>query len=284
MHEDGKIHEDLLEKQVAYLSGAGAHGFLVNGTTGEGPYLSMKERKRNFEVVRTVSGGKQFLSLGCLLPSTDLIIDELSAFESLRPDFIVVPSPYYFKVTQKEIVQHFRKIAGRSPFPIIVYNIPDCTLNKIEYDALIEISSLENVVGLKDSSGDFITFSRMMCHGLGENFALLQGEDYLHADSLRGGASGIVTGLGNIWIEPDLKMYQAAEEGDFPKVRDLQAKINRLYEVIRAGGDRGIPAIKAATSLLGRSEKWLKAPVLPLDEEELSRVKQILADLDLKIS
>jgi 4-hydroxy-tetrahydrodipicolinate synthase len=282
IREDGKIHEKLLEKQVSYLSNAGVHGFLVNGTTGEGPFLSREEKRRNFELVRTVSGGKQFLCLGCLQPSTDLTIDEIVAFESLKPDFIVITSPYYFKVSQKEIVRHIRETARRSPFPVIVYNIPQCTFNKIEYDAMIEISSLENVAGFKDSSGDFITFSRVMFHGRRENFAWIMGEDYLDADSLMIGVSGIVTGLGNVWIEPYLEMYQAAQEGDFLKVRKLQEKINKLYEVIRTAGDRGVPAIKAAASLLGRSEKWLRAPMLPLDEKELSRVKEILADLDLK--
>jgi len=281
IREDGKIHEKLLEKQVSYLSNAGVHGFLVNGTTGEGPFLSREEKRRNFELVRTVSGGKQFLCLGCLQPSTDLTLDEIVAFESLKPDFIVITSPYYFKVSQKEIVQHIRKIARRSPFPVVIYNIPQCTFNKIEYDAMIEISSLENVAGFKDSSGDFITFSRVMFHGKRENFAWIMGEDYLDADSLMIGVSGIVTGLGNVWIEPYLEMYQAAQEGDFLRVQKLQEKINKLYEVIRTARDRGVPAIKAAASLLGRSEKWLKAPILPLDKEELSRVKEILTDLNL---
>jgi 4-hydroxy-tetrahydrodipicolinate synthase len=281
IHEDGKLHEKLLEKQASYLSKAGVHGFLVNGTTGEGPFLSREEKRRNFELVRTISGGKQFLCLGCLQPSTNLTIDEIVAFESLKPDFIVVTSPYYFKVSQKEITRHIREIARRSPFPVIVYNIPQCTFNKIEYDAMIEISSLENVVGFKDSSGDFITFSRVMFHDKRENFAWIMGEDYLHADALRVGISGIVTGLGNVWIEPYLEMYQAAQEGDFLKVRKFQEKINKLYEVIRTARDRGIPAIKAAASLLGRSGKWLKAPMLPLDEQEFSRVKEILTDLDL---
>jgi 4-hydroxy-tetrahydrodipicolinate synthase len=281
-HKDGKIHEKLLEKQVAYLSDAGVHGFLINGTTGEGPLLSREERKRTFEVVRSVSEKKQFLCLTCPLPSTDLVVDEIAAFESLQPDFFVVTTPYYFTISQKEIIRHFREIAGRSPFPVIAYNIPQCTFNKIEYGAMLEISSLENVAGLKDSSGDFITFSRVMVQGTKKNFALLQAEDYLHADALMIGSPGIVTGLGNVWIEPYVEMYEAAQKNDFPRVRKIQAKINKLYEVIRTVGDRVVPAVKGATSLLGRSEKWVKAPMDSLEEAELSRVLKILRDLGLK--
>jgi len=282
VHEDGKVNEKILVKQVSYLSNAGVHGFLVNGTTGEGPFLSREEKKRNFELVRAASAGKEFLCLGCLQPSTELTMDEIVAFKSLKPDFIVITSPYYFKASQKEIMRHIREIAKHSPFPVIVYNIPKCTFNKIEHDAMMEIATLENVAGLKDSSGDFVTFSRVLAHRKRENFSWIMGEDYLDADSLTIGGSGMITGLGNVWIEPYLEMYQAAQRGDFLKVRKFQEKINKLYEVIRTTGDREIAAIKASVFLLGRSEKWLKAPMLPLDEEELIRIRRILSQLGLK--
>jgi len=282
MRKDGTVHEALLEKQVTYLSKAGVHGFLVNGTTGEGPFLSRDEKRRTFEVTRRVSRGKQFLCLACIQPSTELTLDEILAFGSLRPNFVVVTAPFYFTVSQKEIVHHFEKIAEHSPFPVIAYNIPQCTHNKIDYESMLEIASMEKVVGLKDSSGDFITFSRVVRSGGKKGFAWIQGEDTLDAESLILGASGVVTGLGNVWIEPYVEMYRAAEEGDFPRVQEFQKKINRLYEVLHVAGDKNIPAIKAATSLLGRCEKWLKPPLSPLNDEELSRVRKVLTNLRLK--
>ena len=284
LHKDGKINDKLLEKQVSYLSNAGVHGFLVNGTTGEGPFLSMEEKKSNFEFVRAFSKGRQFLCLGCLLPSTDLTIDEIRTFEPFRPDFVVVTSPYYFKVSQKEIVSHIREIATQSPFPVIVYNIPQCTHNKIELQAMIEIASMDNVVGFKDSSGDFISFSRVLFRSKRENFAWIMGEDYLDADALAIGAKGVVTGLGNVWIEPYLEMYEAAKRRDFATARQHQEKINAVYEVIQTVGGRGIPAVKAGAALLGRSEKWVKSPVQPLNEDELSRVANVLAGIGLEVS
>jgi 4-hydroxy-tetrahydrodipicolinate synthase len=137
------------------------------------------------------------------------------------------------------------------------------------------------VVGLKDSSGDFATFSRVVRRkGKGE-FAWIQGEDSFDAESLILGASGVVTGLGNVWIEPYVRMFRAAQEGDFRVVQKFQKKINRLYKVLQVAGNKTIPAIKAATFLLGRCEKWLKPPLLPLSDEELSRVRKVLADLGL---
>ena len=284
MRKNGTIHEALLEKQVTYLSKAGVHGFLINGTTGEGPFLSRNEKRRTFLVTRRVSKRKQFLCLACIQPSTELTMDEILAFESLRPDFVVVTTPFYFAVSQREIIHHFEKIAKQSPFPLIAYNIPQCTQNKMDYKTMLEISSMERVVGLKDSSGDFITFSRVVRRKGKREFAWIQGEDSLDAKSLTLGTSGVVTGLGNVWIEPYVQMYRAAQEGDFRGVQEFQKKINRLYKVLQVAGNKTIPAIKTAMFLLGRCEKWLKSPLLPLNDEELSRVKKVLANLKLKKS
>ena len=281
MRKDGTVHEALLEKQVTYLSRAGVHGFLINGTTGEGPFLSRDEKRRTFVATRRASKGKQFLCLTCIQPSTQLTLDEILAFESLQPDFVVVTAPFYFTASQREIIRHFEKIAKQSPFPVIAYNIPQCTHNKMDYKTMLEISSMQKVVGLKDSSGDFATFSRVVRRKGERAFAWIQGEDSFDAESLILGASGVVTGLGNVWIEPYVRMFRAAQEGDFRGVQKFQKKINRLYKVLQVAGNKTIPAIKAATFLLGRCEKWLKPPLLPLSDEELSRVKKVLADLGL---
>jgi len=284
MRKDGTIHETLLEKQVSYLSTAGADGFLINGTSGEGPFLSRDERRKTFVVIRRSLKKKQFLCLTCIHPSTELTLDEILAFESLQPDFVVVTTPFYFTVSQREIIHHFEKIAKQSPFPVIAYNIPQCTHNKMDFKTMLEISSMEKVVGLKDSSGDFATFSRLVRRKTERTFAWIQGEDSLDAESLILGASGIVTGLGNVWIEPYVQMFRASEEDNFRSVQESQKKINRLYRILQVAEEKTVPAIKAATFLLGRCEKWLKSPLLPLNNEELSRVKKVLTDLRLKKS
>jgi dihydrodipicolinate synthase/N-acetylneuraminate lyase len=79
-------------------------------------------------------------------------------------------------------------------------------------------------------------------------------------------------------------MFRAVEVGDFRRAQEFQKKINRLYKVLQVAGDKTVPAIKGATFLLGRCEKWLKPPLLPLSHDELSRIKKVLSDLGLKKS
>ncbi len=91
----------------------------------------------------------------------------------------------------------------------------------------------------------------------------------------------MVTGLGNVFIEPYIRMYQAAKKGNYRKVNEMQKKINKLYEIIQVTGGKAIPAIKAGVALLGRSTKWMKLSSLSLDDEEIRKVERILTNLSL---
>jgi len=129
VNEKGKINFKLLEKQATYLISAGVNGLFINGTTGEGAWLTTDEKVEAFKVVKEISEGKVFLCAACIQPSTEIVIDEIKAFEKLEPDYIVAVTPYYYSVSQNVIIEHFKKIAQYSSIPLIIYNIPQCTHN-----------------------------------------------------------------------------------------------------------------------------------------------------------
>ena len=124
MNEDGSIDFASLEKQAAYLSEAGVHGFFIGGTTAEGAYLSTEEKGEVFKVVRRVTGGKQFLCAAYIQPSTAAVLGEMRALEASRPEFVVAVTPYYLSMRQEDILAHYRRIAAAAPAPLILYNIP----------------------------------------------------------------------------------------------------------------------------------------------------------------
>ncbi|UCF96197.1 MAG: dihydrodipicolinate synthase family protein [Spirochaetaceae bacterium] len=269
-----------LEKQASYLSAAGVQGFFIGGTTAEGAYLNTEELRLSFQVVQKASQGKQFLCLACLRSSTESVCKEVEALSDLNPDFLVIITPYYLKYRQSDILAHYRQVIEVSSTPVIVYNIPSTTHNLITLDTVLELARDPRVAGTKDSSGDFIPFSRGVLAHSGEGFSWIQGEDYLHGPSLMIGAQGIVTGLGNVFIEDYVEMYRASRQHDWETVRTMQQRINRLYGVIRSCEGRVIPAIKAAVSALGRCEPWLRARSMTPGKEELAAVKQVLASLE----
>jgi 4-hydroxy-tetrahydrodipicolinate synthase len=241
----------------------------------------MEEKVQIFKSVKEVNKGKVFLCAACLQPNTELVISEIKIYEKYEPDYIVAVTPYYYSVSQDIIIEHFKKIADFSSVPLILYNIPQCTHNKIELSTILKLAKEENIAGVKDSSGDFISFTRGMYAPVPESFSWIQGEDYLDGPSLNCGADGIVTGLGNLFIDPYVRMYGQAKKGNYQKVNEMQKKINKLYEIIQVTGGKVIPAIKGGTALLGRSSRWMKIISMSLDDKEIRKVEKILINLGL---
>ncbi len=277
--KEGKREEKLLEKQILYLKGAGVDGFFINGSTGDGVNLTTEEKIENFKIVKALAPNK-LTCIAALKPSTEQTIREIHEFEKLNPDFVVAVTPFYCSVPQNTIVEHFKRIAESTDLPIILYNIPQCTQNKIEYNTLIELSKIENIVAIKDSSGDFPTFSRWLYINLNRDINLIQGEDLLDGPSLILGGNGIVTGMGNVLIEPYVAMYKAARMGDTETINKMQKRINKLYGIVDAVNGKVIPAIKAGTYILGRGSIYSKTAGLELDTEEIKRIEKILKEIE----
>lgn len=276
--ETGHVDFELFDKQVEYLSSAGVQGLFVNGTTGEGAYLNSGEKRETFQHVKQITQGRQFLCAACLQPSTDMALQEIRQFEALEPDFMVTVAPYYYGVSQEAIYQHYAAIAAHSPAPVIVYNIPSRTHNPIALDTIFQLAEVENIAGVKDSSGDFATFSRGVYANTDPAFAWIQGEDYLDGPAFLVGADGIVTGLGNVWIEPYLSMYKASQAHDANGIHQAQKQINALYDIVQRVGGKTIPAIKAGALCFGRSSAHMKIPALGLNEDQIALVRNSLAD------
>ncbi|MGB2783771.1 MAG: dihydrodipicolinate synthase family protein, partial [Atribacterota bacterium] len=145
LEENGEININFLKKQVNYLSSAGANGVFINGTTGEGGWLTIEEKAKIFKLAKEISEGKIFLCAACLQPSTEMVINEIKIIEKYRPDYIVAVTPYYYSVSQEAIMEHFKKIAHYSSVPLILYNIPQCTHNKIELNTVLELTKEKNI-------------------------------------------------------------------------------------------------------------------------------------------
>ena len=281
VNEKGEINYKFLEKQVVYLISAGVNGLFINGTTGEGAWLTSEEKLEVFKLVKEINKGKVFLCAACLHPSTEMVIDEIKIFEKYEPDYMVAVTPYYYNVSQEAIMEHFKKIAHYSLIPLIIYNIPQRTHNKIELETILQLAKEKNIAGIKDSSGDFISFTRGVYASVPESFSWIQGEDYLDGSSFNIGADGAVTGLGNVFIEPYIQMYKEAKKGNDQKVNEMQKKINELYEIIQVTGGKVIPAIKVAAELLERSTKWMKMSPLTLGAEDIEKVRRTVIKLGL---
>lgn len=281
LKDDGTVDFALLEKQVDYLAGCGADGLFVAGTTGEGAYLSTQEKVDVLKAAQGAAAGRTFLCAACIQPSTPQMLAELERLLPLGPDYVVAVAPYYYAVPQEAVREHFLAAARRSPAPLILYNIPQCTHNPIALDTVLELAREPNIAGIKDSSGDFVCFCRGLASGTPPSFSWIMGEDYLDGPALLAGADGIVSGLSNVWAGFHAELVRAARAGEREGVLAAQARINQLYGIHRVLGGKVIPALKAGAELFGRCTRRLRIAALTLSDEEAHQVRAVLEDLGL---
>lgn len=282
--DKGEIDYSLLEKHIDYLCSSGVHGLFLCGTTSEGAYLTAEERKKVFLTAREASKGNLPLYVVFISPHTQQVIREMQDFMKLEPDFVAAVTPFYYSYTQEEIIAHFTSIADATEAPLLLYNIPQNTHNDITPESVQALLSHPNIVGIKDSSGAILPYGNYLAGLVGDNasnFAFIQGADMLDAPSLLLGAPAIVTGLGNVWIEPYMKMYAASRRGDVPSVREEQKQINALAEIIAAADGKVIPAIKSAVASLGRATPRMRMEAATLNTSEQKAVSQTLSSLGL---
>ncbi len=272
----GAVSEEMLSRQIEYFLAAGVHGMYMNGTTGEGAVLSTEEKAEVVRIAMKVVGGKIPLYGVCLQPSTDAVIHEAKVMADLGVACIAAVPPYYYASSQDVIKKHYLKIAEESELPVMLYNIPQNTHAPVTAETIIELSRHPNIVGIKDSSGDFRNYNRILLATDSSEFACVQGEDGLDAAAFLIGSPGVVTGLGNVSIEHYLAMYRAAEAGNRAEVLEHQKTIFRIAEIIPAAGGAVLPAIKAAVELLGRGNRRMKVEAMTLSEEHVASVRRVL--------
>ena len=280
-NEKGGIDTVAATKQLEYLAGAGANGLFINGTTGEGAYLTAEERRSMIKLARSVVDDSVFVCAAVIRSSLNEVLAELGTLGDDGADFAVAVPPYYYAASQAVVEKHFRRIAEASPVPLILYNIPGCTGNSLESPTVHALKGHPNIVGLKDSSADFVAFTRAVLSEDDPSFVWIQGEDYLDAPALLMGAGGIVTGLSNVRVETYVEMYAAAGRGDMVAVVEAQRQINLLYKSAKASGYGIIPFIKAACELLGRGSRRMRQEGVELSDAGLPQVREALDQVGL---
>ncbi len=285
---EGRTDRELLSRQAEYLVTAGAHGIFVNGSTSESPYMDVEEKLEVIRVVKETVRARIPLYIACIQPSTRQVLREIEVVAPLDPDFLVATTPFYFGVGQQVILEHYRMIAAESPVPLLAYDIPSCTHNRIEFETMLELSGIDGLVGIKDSSGDFKKFSRAVraagaagSDSPGAGFAWIQGDDYLDAPSLIAGARAIVTGTGNIDLSPYVALYEAVRRGDLAAAEAEQVRIDHLCQVFERAEKNVIPGIKSATAFLGRSTHGARLTPMTVPERYHGAIRSVLQEAGL---
>ena len=277
MNEDEGINLEELRRQVDRQIEAGIHGIFPFGTNGEGYILSGDEKKLVLETVIDQVAGRVpvYAGTGCI--STKETIEQCKMAEAAGADILSVITPSFAKASQRELIEHYAKVAEAVPnMPIVLYNIPMRTGNALEPATVVELAEIDNIVGAKDSSGDWDNLSAYIERTKDMDFAVLSGNDALILKALKAGAKGAIAGCANVYPKNMVGIYENWVAGNMEAAEECQGNVAALRACFKYGNPNTV--VKTAVNLLGYPVGKCRAPFNYLPDEGIEALKAALAD------
>ena len=268
----GELDKPALERFTDWLVESGVHGLFPGSSIGEFSSLTAEQNQTVVETVTTTADGRARIFAGCGDTSINGVIENAEVAAEAGADVAVVVTPYYLSTTQQGLEDFFATVADRSPLPIVLYNIPPLTGNIIEVETIYFLTKHDNIVGLKDSSGDLIYHHRVN-ERTADDFAIFQGATELAAASLELGSDGLIAGPANVFPKRLAHLYNAYEKRDYDTVSYLMNQI--VAPVVSATSD--LPTAAAIKHLVNLQSMDIGEPLPPLPtltEAERERLEQ----------
>ncbi|MEM3875153.1 MAG: 4-hydroxy-tetrahydrodipicolinate synthase [Candidatus Bathyarchaeia archaeon] len=271
----GEIDFEALRKCVRFWVEGGVDGLMPCGSNGEAPYLAREERQKIIAAVLEEAKSGVTVVAGTGAPSTWETIRLTRDAEDLGVDAAVVVTPYYFRLSNRELTAHYKAVLEAVDLPIILYSVPKFTGYALEPAVIAELAKeYSHVVGVKDSGGNIATITETI-RLVGEKIAVLAGTADVVLPTLMLGGKGAVIAVANAYPRLCASLYKAYMEGDVEKAAKLQKKITRINEVLVKRFNQ-LSAIKEAMRMLGLPAGYPRLPALPLDEAEKAEIRKLL--------
>jgi 4-hydroxy-tetrahydrodipicolinate synthase len=275
---DLSLDEATLYKLVRRQIEAGINFLVPCGTTGESPTLTRAEHLRVVEITIEEANGKVPVLAGAGGYNTSEVIELARELEHMGVDGILSVTPYYNKPTQEGLYQHYHAIASAVRLPIIVYSVQGRTGVNVEPATLARLAQIENIVGVKEASGNIGQMANVI-HETPSSFSVLSGDDALTIPLMALGGRGVISVVSNQIPAEMTHLAQACLKNDFETARRVQAQYLPLMNVnfIEANP---IP-VKAAMGLMRLLEPVYRLPMCPPSAASLTRIEKVLESAGL---
>lgn len=267
---------ELIEWHIA----EGTDAIIICGTTGEASTMTEDEKKAAIEYTVKKVDKRIPVIAGTGTNNTAYSIKMSKWAESIGVDGLLVITPYYNKTTQKGLIEHFTAIADAVNIPIIIYNVPGRTGMNINPETLYELSKHQNIVAIKEASGNISQVAEMarLC---GKDFAIYSGNDDQVVPILALGGIGVISVVANILPKDTHDMVYKFLEGDIEGSRELQFKMNPLINALFIETNP-IP-VKTAMNLMGMDVGPLRLPLTTMTPKNLEILKKEMLNYGLTI-
>jgi 4-hydroxy-tetrahydrodipicolinate synthase len=275
---DLSLDEAALRRLVGRQVDAGIDFLVPCGTTGENPTLGRHEQLRVVEITLEEAGSGVPVLAGAGGYNTAEVIALAKELESMGVDGILSVTPYYNKPTPEGLYQHYKAIASASSLPLIIYNVPRRTATNVDTATLKRLAEIDNIVGVKEASGDVTQIASMVGH-LPEDFVVLSGDDALALPIIALGGQGVISVASNEIPAEMTELVRACRENKFEQARRLQRKYLPLMEVNFIESSP-IP-VKSAMAAMGLLEAVWRLPLCAPRPENEEKIRGVLECLGL---
>lgn len=272
------------ERSINRLIEAGVDGLFFLGSSGEVVFATDERRDQIVrEAVRIVDHRVPVL-VGIIDTETERVLEHGRRALALGADALVATAPFYALGGPADVEEHFRILHQELDAPLFAYDIPVCVHTKLSWKMLARLGAEDVLAGVKDSSGDDVSFRYLVQENEknGHPLTLLTGHEIVVDGALLSGADGSVPGLANVEPEGYVRMWKAAQEGNWAEVKREQDRLNEISHIFDVttgvqGYGAGVGAFKCALNLMGIFDSdQMPRPVKPLDGQNREAIKQVL--------
>lgn len=284
---DRQLDVESLERSINRMINAGVHGLFVLGSSGEVVFSTDERRREILDHTMRIVQGRVPVLAGVIDTQTSRVIEHIKAAEAAGVDGVVATAPFYALGGPAEIERHFRALREATSLPIYAYDIPVCVHTKLPADLMIRLGTEGVINGVKDSSGDDVSFRFLVRanEAVGHPLCLLTGHEVVVDGAYLAGADGSVPGLGNVDPAGYVRQWNAYQDGDWASVRAEQDRLADLMAITAVtqgvfGFGAGVGAFKTAMNLLGIfSTNQMPEPVTALEGDNVSAIRSVLTRL-----
>ncbi len=277
--DTGEVDEAAVTRLVRRQIDGGVHFLVPCGTTGESPTLSVSEKLKIVELVVGESAGKVPVLAGAGGYDTNQVVSLAQEMVRRGADGILSVTPYYNKPSPEGLYVHFRTIADAVDRPVIVYNVPGRTGCNVDPATLLRLASVDNIVGVKEASGDLSQICTI-CRNAPESFSVLSGDDAFALAVMAMGGSGVISVASNETPSEMVSLVDAALGGDFGTARSVHERLLPLMQVnFIESNPIPVKAVMAEMGVLTSANYRL--PLVPPEPAARQRIADVVRELGL---
>jgi len=277
---DFQLDEDRIRELIEGYLAAGVHGISVAGSQGEFFMLKNEERLRLIEIAVATVNKRVPVYAGTGAVTTSETIELTNAAESLGADIALLITPYFIQPNDEELFEHYGAVSVATKLPLLLYNNPPRTSVNISVPLFARCATLDNIAGIKDSSGDLTQFAEYM-RTTGGNKLGFSGRDTLTLTMMMHGCDGAISPAANVFPELVVKQYESAREGNWDAAREVHDILAPLRVAWALGSFPVV--IKEAMSIVGRDAGPTRPPIAGLSPAARAQLTDVLDGIRAKI-